>query len=205
TTLSAQDQEILDRHPIHGGDILRDLEGLGRAAAVCALEHHAGNDGSGYPRLAGKPRPHLFSRIVAVADTYDTVTSARRGTQRKLRPDLAMRWIAVGLGSTYDPVVSKVFLRLMGAYPVGSLVELEDKRLALVVRPSESRVERPVVQGVGVGYFFFLAFFLAIDHPPPMRHAPNAVVRAPAQTGRHPCRRAHWFATTSSSPPRSDH
>src|SRR5207247_1539935 len=51
TTLSAQDQEILDRHPIHGGDILRDLEGLGRAAAVCALEHHAGNDGSGYPRL----------------------------------------------------------------------------------------------------------------------------------------------------------
>ena len=85
-------------------------------------------------------------RIVAVADTYDTVTSARRGTQRKLRPDLAMRWIAVGLGSTYDPVVSKVFLRLMGAYPVGSLVELEDKRLALVVRPSESRVERPVVQ-----------------------------------------------------------
>src|SRR5947208_15236302 len=57
-----------------------------------------------------------------------------------------MRWIAVGLGSTYDPVVSKVFLRLMGAYPVGSLVELEDKRLALVVRPTESRVERPVVQ-----------------------------------------------------------
>src|SRR5438552_1853380 len=129
----------------------RDLEGLGRAAAVCALEHHAGNDGSGYPRLAGKPRPHLFSRIVAVADTYDTVTSARRGTQRKLRPDLAMRWIAVGLGSTYDPVVSKVFLRLMGAYPVGSLVELEDKRLALVVRPSESRVERPVVQVIRDG------------------------------------------------------
>src|SRR5439155_26516552 len=93
TTLSARDPAILNRNPIHGGDILRDLEGLGRAAAVCALEHHAGNDGSGYPRLAGKPRPHLFSRIVAVADTYDTVTSARRGTQRKLRPDLAMRWI----------------------------------------------------------------------------------------------------------------
>jgi len=146
TTLSARDQEILDRHPIHGVMFRRDLVLLGRAAARCALDHHAGNDGSGYPRLAGKPRPHLFSRIVAVADTYDTVTSARRGTQRKLRPDLAMRWIAVGLGSTYDPVVSKVFLRLMGAYPVGSLVELEDKRLALVVRPSESRVERPVVQ-----------------------------------------------------------
>src|SRR5207245_9518261 len=103
--------------------VLRDVEGRWRARAVWALEHQAGTDGSGCPGLAGKPRPHLFSRIVAVADTYDTVTSARRGTQRKLRPDLAMRWIAVGLGSTYDPVVSKVFLRLMGAYPVGSLVE----------------------------------------------------------------------------------
>src|SRR2546427_832906 len=151
TALSPQDQEVLDRHPAHGGDILRDLEGLGRVAAVCALEHHAGNDGSGYPRLPAKTRPHLFSRIVAVADAYDTVTSARRGTQRKLRPDLAMRWIAVGLGSSYDPVVGKVFLRMMGAYPVGSLVELEDKHLALVVRPSESRVERPVVQVIRDG------------------------------------------------------
>jgi len=151
TALSPQDQEALDRHPAHGGDILRDLEGLGRVAAVCALEHHAGNDGSGYPRLPAKTRPHLFSRIVAVADAYDTVTSARRGTQRKLRPDLAMRWIAVGLGSSYDPVVGKVFLRMMGAYPVGSLVQLEDKHLALVVRPSESRVERPVVQVIRDG------------------------------------------------------
>src|SRR5207249_5388115 len=91
TTLSAQDQEILDRHPIHGGDILRDLEGLGRAAAVCALEHHAGNDGSGYPRLAGKPRPHLFSRIAAVDEPCDTATSASPGTARTPRADLTMR------------------------------------------------------------------------------------------------------------------
>lgn len=151
TALGPADQEILDRHPIHGGNILRDLDGLGRAAAVCALEHHASSDGSGYPHLPAKPRPHLFSRIVAVADAYDTVTSARRGTQRKLRPDLAMRWIAVGLGSAYDPIIGKVFLRMMGAYPVGSLVQLEDQRLALVVRPSESRVERPVVQVIHDG------------------------------------------------------
>src|SRR5256712_13338211 len=126
TTLSAQDQEILDRHPIHGGDILRDLEGLGRTAAVCALEHHAGNDGSGYPRLPGKPRPHLFSRIVAVADTYDTLTTPPRGPQRKLRPPPALRWVALGLGFPYDTVGSEIFLRVMGAGPVGSPVELEE-------------------------------------------------------------------------------
>ncbi len=149
--LNQQDQEVLSRHPVHGGNILRDLEGLGRIAVVCALEHHAHYDATGYPRLAAKPRPHLFSRIVAVADAYDTVTAARRGTQRPLRPDLAMKWIAVGLGVAYDPVVGKVFLRMMGAYPVGSLVQLDSGELAVVMRPSESRVDRPVVQVVRDG------------------------------------------------------
>jgi len=146
TWLSTEDQDLLNRHPVHGGNILRDLEGLGRLAAVCALEHHIHFDGSGYPQIVAKARPHLFSRIVAIADAYDTVTSARRGTQRALRVDLAMRWIAVGLGSVYDPVVGKVFLRMMGAYPVGSLVQLDRGELAVVLRPSESRVDRPLVQ-----------------------------------------------------------
>lgn len=151
TELSPEDQKVLDRHPLHGGNILRDLVGLGRLAAVSALEHHAHYDGSGYPRLPDKPMPHLFSRIVAVADAYDTVTSARRGAQRKLRPDLAMRWIAVGLESVYDPVVGKIFLRMMGAYPVGSLVQLDNNSVAVVVRPPESRVERPVVRVIRDG------------------------------------------------------
>lgn len=146
TELSAPDREVLAKHPVHGGDILRDLDGLGRIAAICALEHHAHYDGTGYPPLPASSRPHLFARIVAVADAYDTVTSARRGTQRALRPDLAMKWIAAGLGSVYDPVVGKVFLRMMNVYPVGSVVQLDSGELAVVRRPSESHVDRPVVQ-----------------------------------------------------------
>ena len=51
----------------------------------------------------------------------------------------------------YDPVVGKVFLRMMGAYPVGSLVQLDGGELAVVMRPSESRVDRPIVQVVRDG------------------------------------------------------
>ncbi len=150
--LEPGEQAALDRHPLHGANILRDLDGLGRLAMVCALEHHLHADGSGYPEPASGVRPHLFSRIVAVADTYDTVTSARRGTQRPLRPELAMKWIAVGLGSVYDPVVGKIFLRMMGVYPVGSLVQLNTGELAVVVRPAEAQADRPVVQVVRDGH-----------------------------------------------------
>ncbi len=151
TELSAEDAEALNRHPLHGANIMRELQGLSGIAAICALEHHIHYDGTGYPSLPGKTSPHLFARIVAVADAYDTVTAARRGVSRALRPDLGMKWIAVGLGSVYDPVIGKVFLRMMGAYPVGSLVQLDGGELAIVVRPSESRVDRPVVHLVRDG------------------------------------------------------
>lgn len=146
TELTPEGQVQLNRHPIHGGNILRDLDGPGRVAAMCALEHHAHYDGTGYPPLSAKPQPHPFSRIVAVVDAYDTVTSARRGIQRPLRPELAMKWIAVGLGTIFDPTAGKIFLRLMGSYPAGSLVQLNTGDLAIVLRPSETRVDRPVVQ-----------------------------------------------------------
>ncbi len=149
--LTPEEQEQLDRHPIHGGNILRDLEGVGRLAAMAALEHHVHYDGTGYPALAAKTRPHLFSRIVAVVDAYDTLTSARRGAQRALRPEQAMKWIGAGLGTMFDPVIGKLFLKMMGLYPVGSLVELGSGNLAVVLRPSDQQVDRPLVQVVADG------------------------------------------------------
>lgn len=151
TDLSADERTVLQRHPVHGASILRDMEGLGRLAAVVALEHHAHHDLSGYPRLPGRERPNVFSRIVAVVDAYDTVTSARRGATRALRPELGMKWIGAGLGTVFDPVAGKVFLRMMGIYPVGSLVELSNGALGLVLRPSEESVDRPRVQLVRDG------------------------------------------------------
>lgn len=149
--LTAEEQAQLQRHSHHGTSILRDMEGLGRLAAVVALEHHAHYDLSGYPRLQDKEHPNAFSRIVAVVDSYDTMTSARHGTTRALRPELAMKWIGAGLGTIFDPVAGKVFLKLMGLYPVGSVVVLSNGATALVQRPSEQAVDKPVVRVVRNG------------------------------------------------------
>lgn len=144
--LTPEEQALLKRHPVHGGNILRDLEELGRVGATVALEHHAHYDLSGYPRLQAKTYQHLFSRIVAVADAYDTLTSARSGVQRPLRPELAMKFIAAGLGTIFDPTVGKIFLRMMGIYPVGSVVQLNTGVLAMVLKASEYSVAEPLVR-----------------------------------------------------------
>ncbi|MDQ7843715.1 MAG: HD domain-containing protein [Armatimonadota bacterium] len=144
--MTDEERAVLQRHPVHGASILRDMEGLGRLAAVVAFEHHAHYDLTGYPTLPGKAHPNIFTRLVAVADAYDTVTCARRCAGRPLRPELGMKWIAAGLGTIFDPVAGKVFLKMMGIYPVGSLVELNTGRLAVVMRPSEQFVDRPLVR-----------------------------------------------------------
>ena len=146
--LTPEELEQHDRHPVHAANILRELDGSGRVAAMVGLEHHVHYDGSGYPVLPAKTRPHLFSRIVSVVDAYDTLTSARRGAGRPLRPELAMKYIGAGLGTIFDPVFGKIFLKMMGLYPVGSLVELGSNELAVVIRPSDQHVDRPVVQVV---------------------------------------------------------
>jgi len=74
---SAEEQAMLRRHPIIGHDLLADSPSpCLQMGAVIALGHHENHDGSGYPHgLAGERIP-LAARIVAVADVFDTLTTA---------------------------------------------------------------------------------------------------------------------------------
>jgi len=107
-------------HPQEGAQAILAATGPGQAiAAAIALEHHARMDGEGYPDLMGRP-PHPFSRIVAVADAYDAITS-RRPHRPARTPLEAMGVLSGGSGTAFDPDVVTAFLQLMGEYPPGSL------------------------------------------------------------------------------------
>jgi putative nucleotidyltransferase with HDIG domain len=109
--LTPEEQEIVRRHTIYGAHILRELPGLSRLAMVVAFEHHAQYDLSGYPQVTMKEFPHLITRIVWVADCFDAMTSSRRAYRRPKSPEQALKEILDGAGTTYDPVVAKLFCR----------------------------------------------------------------------------------------------
>jgi putative nucleotidyltransferase with HDIG domain len=127
--LSAEDRRAIATHPQRGADVLRPLAAFypELPAAVCA--HHERWDGSGYPRgLAGRRIP-LASRIVALADTFDAITHARRYRSAK-GAHAASAAIREGAGTQFDPALvdvmcsDEVFARLMDAHraahrPVG--------------------------------------------------------------------------------------
>ncbi|MEL7372564.1 MAG: HD domain-containing phosphohydrolase, partial [Myxococcota bacterium] len=135
TTLSESERAILRdsmvrqiRAIVGRGQI---TEGLMRRVIV-AFEHHVPY----FNAEADRPNElHLFSRIVAVADTFDALTT-RRPWREGYTADEAIRLIMEDAGSKFDPLVVKVLVNLLGLYPLGCAVRLVSGETAVVYHNS---------------------------------------------------------------------
>jgi hypothetical protein len=116
-----------EEHPAVGARLLMRQRGFHEAKTrrvLVALQHH--QDAS------AKPRPGLLGRIVRVAEDYDTL-SRRSG---KLSPTMALATMLKAAGTFYDPVLLQLLINSLGAYPPGTLLQLEDGRIVRCVAPS---------------------------------------------------------------------
>jgi len=101
----------IKKHPEYGWMVLRNIDGL-REASLIVLHHHERLDGRGYPGgLAGDAIP-LGARIIAVADTYDAMTTSRP-YRRALGSDVALEEIHSCAGSQFDPEAASAFIAFM--------------------------------------------------------------------------------------------
>lgn len=142
--LSAKEWEIMRMHPVHGAEQAAMMRGLDRSSIVVILEHHMRYDLDGYPERTPRRPQHLTSRIVALADAYDAMTSRR--SYAKARPqDEAMGILAKNAGTAFDPQLVRMFTQMMGIYPPRSIVALTGGEIAVVVMPT-SDVVRPIIR-----------------------------------------------------------
>lgn len=112
------------------------------------FEHHLKYDLSGYPQTTRNKPVSLFGRILAIADVFDAITSPRKYRPTSLSPDRAIRLMMEGAGKDFDPILLKVFINMVGPYPVGTLVELKDGQFGLVIASTGKREKdrlRPMV------------------------------------------------------------
>lgn len=108
--LTDGEYETIKKHPIIGSNIIGHF-GIWADEQRIIRHHHERWDGNGYPdRLRGEMIP-FPSRILAVADVYDALTSDR-SYRKKLEDAVAARMIKESLGTQFDPRVAAVFLRL---------------------------------------------------------------------------------------------
>jgi HD-GYP domain-containing protein (c-di-GMP phosphodiesterase class II) len=143
--LSPEEWEAMQRHPVFGAEMLLAMPGIDRGAIVPVLEHHMRYDDAGYPRRAPKRRQHLISRIVAVADAYDAMTSRRSYSAARVQ-DQAMSLLAEGAGTSLDPVLVRLFVNMLGMFPPRTVVRLSSGEVAIVVAPTDGQPTLPTVR-----------------------------------------------------------
>lgn len=112
--LSAEEFEVIKKHPVIGGDAIKNIEArinvqsfltLGREIAYY---HHEKWDGTGYPYGLKDNEIPLSARIVALADVYDALTS-ERPYKKAFSHEKAKQIILEGKGSHFDPVIVEAF------------------------------------------------------------------------------------------------
>ncbi len=136
------------KHPVNGVKTLlskRSIDRFSTQAMVVSFEHHLKLDLSGYPQLNLKRDLSLFSRIVTIADVYDSMTSGRVYAKIPLTPDEALRRMLGKQGESFDPVLLKVFINMLGIYPVGSVVVLDTGEVGVVMKARPVELSRPDV------------------------------------------------------------
>lgn len=110
--LTHEEYAVIQGHSRIGYNALKDITRF-KDVAEYVLYHHEKYDGTGYPAgLCGEEIP-LLSRILAVADVYEAITS-NRVYRQAMSPEQARETIIAGRGSQFDPRVVDAFLRALG-------------------------------------------------------------------------------------------
>ena len=129
---SRHEEVIYQAHCRHGLDEAQRAGCLSRAVLDTIAHHHERADGSGFPAGLGAQRIPLAARIVAIANRFDNLTNPL-DPRRALTPSEALATMWVKEQSAFDPMLLQLFVRAMGVYPPGSLVQLSDGRDGVVV------------------------------------------------------------------------
>lgn len=149
--LTDEEFNLVKEHPLLGAEMLMEVKGLGTVpvrALRATLEHHIKADMTGYPKLWKQRPPDLFSKIIEIADCFDAATTSRPYRPDPRRSDLILKEMVEKSGSDFDPVLLKVFIDMVGVFPVGSLVVLDTEEIAVVVEsnPDPTLLDRPRVK-----------------------------------------------------------
>lgn len=142
--LSDEEFALIKRHPELGYQYLIQNPDMPAYACEVCLHHHERLDGRGYPDALPADAITQYTRMTAICDVYDALTSERPYKQG-WDPADALYQMASWEGH-FDRRLLLAFVKTLGIYPVGSLVRLESGLAGRVIRQNPADLTRPIVQ-----------------------------------------------------------
>lgn len=131
-SLTDDEYAIMKTHAQHGRDILMAHKSVEHGAVDVAYGHHEALDGSGYPRKIKASGITDFTRIITLCDVYDAITSDRVYKQGRSSLE-ALKILYQNRGTKFDDKLATEFISCIGLYPPGSIVELKNGKVGIVI------------------------------------------------------------------------
>ncbi|MBW3199078.1 HD-GYP domain-containing protein [Marinobacter nauticus] len=143
--LSPREYEVMREHTTLGHELLKQDPSLDPIISDVTLHHHERIDGRGYPQQLPEWQISRFARLISIVDAYDAMTSDRC-YRDGMSPADAVRILYKNRAQQFDADMVEAFIRMIGIYPPGSLVELNTGEVALVVSTHPGRKLKPKVE-----------------------------------------------------------
>jgi len=142
--LSVREKAQISKHTLLGYSIIKDLS-FGLPIQLGVLEHHEKENGTGYPRRLTGEKISANAKVIAVACTYEAISSPRSYKDEKSTFD-ALLELLQNREHAYDASVIKALLYTVSLYPIGTYVYLSNRKVAEVIDTNPDNPKLPVVQ-----------------------------------------------------------
>ena len=142
--LSVREKAQISKHTLLGYTIIKDLN-FGLSVQLGVLEHHEKENGTGYPRRLTGDKISSNAKIIAVACTYEAISSPRSYKDEKSTFDALLELIQ-NKEHAYDGSVIKALLYTVSLYPIGTFVYLSNRKVAEVIDTIPDNPKTPIVQ-----------------------------------------------------------
>ncbi len=144
-TLTLEEMEKMKSHPVIGYKILDSLNKFDSEVLQGVLFHHERMDGTGYPLGLKGEKINLFSRIIAIADTFDAIT-ATKTYSKKNSPLKAVEEIQANSFNHLDQYICQIFVNNIIEYYNGRAIRLSNEQVGNIVYINPIEITKPLVQ-----------------------------------------------------------
>ena len=144
TAMSSVLKSHYTSHPEQGARQALEMPGFPRQAVRIILEHHEAMDGSGFPKGLSGDAIMPYARIVHVVDAYENLLNDENGGATP-HEALKLLFAMAKKAGTLDARIVSVFIRCLGVYPPGTLVQLSNGATGMVLATNPAKAARPTV------------------------------------------------------------
>jgi HD-GYP domain-containing protein (c-di-GMP phosphodiesterase class II) len=140
--LTDMQSRIIRAHPKMGAELLTTSAGANADILGVIQNHHERVDGSGYPQGSKGDAIPMLARIAGLVDTYDAMITARPYAKARTSHEATQELLDCS-GIQFEPALVEHFVKAIGLFPTGTMIELNTGEVALVVAQNATRRLKP--------------------------------------------------------------